>query len=47
MPYVLVIRERGSSWASREPIATIYPTREEAPGGARELCPGNVGFENG
>ena len=30
MPFVLMIRERGSSWAGREPIAIIHPSREEA-----------------
>ena len=30
MPFVLIIRERGSSWAGRDPIATIHPSREEA-----------------
>ena len=30
MPFVLIIRERGSSWAGREPIATVHTTREEA-----------------
>lgn len=30
MPFVLMIRERGSSWAGRNPMATIHPSREEA-----------------
>lgn len=30
MPYVLMIRERGCSWAGREPIATVHASREEA-----------------
>ena len=30
MPYVLMIRERGCSWAGRGPIAVIHPTEEEA-----------------
>ena len=30
MPFVLIIREQGSSWAGRDPIATIHPRREEA-----------------
>ncbi|MBZ5669332.1 MAG: hypothetical protein LAO04_06360 [Acidobacteriia bacterium] len=30
MPFVLIIRERGCSWAGRDPIATIHSSREEA-----------------
>jgi hypothetical protein len=30
MPFVLIIRERGSSWAGRGPIAQIHPTEEDA-----------------
>lgn len=30
MPFVLMIRERGSSWAGRDPIATIHSSREAA-----------------
>jgi len=30
MPFVLVIRERGSSWAGRDPIAVVHPSRDEA-----------------
>lgn len=30
MPYVLMIRERGCSWAGRDPIAIIHSSREEA-----------------
>jgi len=28
--FVLSIKERGSSWAGREPIVMTFPTREEA-----------------
>ncbi|HLY61307.1 MAG TPA: hypothetical protein VKV95_11205 [Terriglobia bacterium] len=30
MPFVLIIRERSSSWAGRDPITLIHPRREEA-----------------
>ena len=30
MPFVLIIRERGSSWAGRDPISHIHPSREKA-----------------
>jgi hypothetical protein len=30
MPFVLMIRERGCSWAGRGPIAVIHPSKEEA-----------------
>jgi len=30
MPYILMIRERGCSWAGRDPIAVIHATEEEA-----------------
>ena len=30
MPYVLMIRERGNSWAGRGTIATIHPSHREA-----------------
>jgi len=30
MPFVLMIRERGCSWAGRGPIARIYSSEEEA-----------------
>ena len=30
MPYVLMIRERGYSWAGRGPIAIIHSSEEEA-----------------
>jgi len=30
MAFVLMIRERGCSWAGRDPIAIVRPTREEA-----------------
>ncbi len=30
MPFVLMIRERGHSWAGREPIAVVHASREEA-----------------
>ena len=30
MPFVLMIRERGNSWAGRGPIAVIHPSEEAA-----------------
>lgn len=30
MPFLLMIRERGCSWAGRGPLAETYATREEA-----------------
>jgi hypothetical protein len=30
MPFVLMIRERGCSWAGRGPIAVIHSSEEEA-----------------
>jgi hypothetical protein len=30
MPFVLIIRERGHSWAGRGPLATTHATRVEA-----------------
>ena len=30
MPYVLMIRERHSSWAGRRPIANIHPSEKDA-----------------
>jgi hypothetical protein len=30
MPFTLIIKERGHSWAGRPPVKSSHPTREEA-----------------
>ena len=41
MPYILMIRERSSSWAGRGPIAVIHPSEEEAQAQLIEYVRGN------
>lgn len=41
MPFVLMIRERGSSWAGREPIATLHASRGEAEAELADYVRGN------
>jgi hypothetical protein len=30
MPFILTIREQGSSWAGRDPVSSIHPTERDA-----------------